>query len=52
MEGKLQLIFVDWVALEGRFSVSDSDRRFQKHLGEAAGKDTSEERNTGSGCEG
>ena len=41
--GKLQLIFVDWVALEGRFSVSSNDRRFQKHLGEAAGKDTSEE---------
>ena len=41
--GKLQLIFVDWVALEGKYSESDNDRRFQKHLGEAAGKDTSEE---------
>ena len=37
----VQLIFVDWVALEGKFSSTDGDRRFHGQLSDAAGAETS-----------
>lgn len=39
----VQLIFVDWVALEGRFTKTPGDRRFHEMLSHAAGPEAADE---------